>query len=61
MAIELILAGLKFATQLARQIPKIREAATTEDKAKLDVLYAEFQAASNEVADKLRAIPDDPS
>lgn len=61
MSIELILAGIKFATSLMNQLPKIREAATTEDKARLDELYVEFQAASNAVADTLRNTPDDPT
>jgi hypothetical protein len=40
--------------------PAIREAASTEDKARLDELYAQFRDASNAVADRLAATPDDP-
>ena len=58
---ELIIQAMTLATQFMLQFPKIREAASTEDKARLDVLYAEFKAASNAVADRLAAMPDDPA
>lgn len=60
MTVGLLKLALQLAMQLVTEFPKIRAAASTEDKAELDALYAEFRQASNGVADRLRETPDDP-
>lgn len=56
---NLLMQAMTLATNFMVQFPKIREAASTEDKARLDTLYAEFRDASNGVAARLAATPDD--
>jgi hypothetical protein len=57
---NLISTAMSLAIQFMTNFPAIREAASTEDKARLDELYAQFRDASNAVADRLAATPDDP-
>lgn len=57
--LNLLIAGMQFAGQVMAQWPAIREAASTEDRERLDELYAEFQATSNAVADRLRQMAED--
>lgn len=52
---------LPIAVELLKDLPALREAATTKDRQRLDELYAQFAQTSNDVADRLRATPDDPA
>jgi hypothetical protein len=55
MTTQIIIALLQLAMKVIEEYPKIREAATTEDRAALDAVYEEFKGRSNAVADRLRA------
>ena len=55
MSAQTIVLLLQLAMKIMEEFPKIREAATTEDRAALDAVYAEFKERSNAVADRLRA------
>lgn len=60
-AVKIALAVLELAREVIATLPEIREAATTQDRARLDELRAKFTAEANAVADRLRATPDDPA
>jgi len=60
MNAAIIIAALQLATKIIEAYPAIRAALETKDAQALDAAYEAHRRASNDVADRLRATPDDP-
>lgn len=59
MNAQILILAIQLAQKALESMPEIRAALSTEDKATLDAVYADFRAASNATADRLRATPED--